>query len=126
MRETARPSQWRSGMSIRWHRFVAPFLLAISLAAAPGCVATTAKPAYTVQEPPPAARSEQPRERVGMVWINGRWENVGNKWVWREGRLTREKPGHVWVQGRWKQHGNHYQWHPGHWERAGVTVRDHR
>ena len=117
----------------------------------PGCVVRvrgTAR-AGVVYEQPPAPQVETYGTRVGHVWVRGRWNWNGNRWVWMPGHWERERAGYVWQDGRWEQRGNQWVWVEGQWGQqpggvvvsngtntvvvnnpsnnpGGVAVRDHR
>lgn len=82
---------------------------------------------------PPARRAENPGARAGYVWVTGRWNWKGNKWVWMAGHWERARTGYRWAPGRWQLRGGVYVWVEGSWQAApagggggGVVVRDHR
>jgi len=69
---------------------------------------------------PPAPRVVVAKPRphcVGAVWVAGRWNWNGKKYVWIDGRHVDPRPGFVWVDGHWAhdRHGWHYV--DGHWKR---------
>ena len=91
-----------------------------------------------VDSEPPPPRYEEVVVRPGFVWIQGRWNYEGGRWVWMNGRYERERAGYAWAPGRWEMRGNRHVWVEGEW-RAGaaparaevhgeghVEVRDHR
>src|ERR1051325_10958179 len=110
-------------------------LLATSrLAGAAGCVVRAR--AGVVAEPPPVAvvevEEEPPPPRVvvvtappGFIWVDGRWDRSGGRWMWIKGDYEREPVGYVWAPGRWERRGNRHVWIEGSW-RANAQVRDHR
>lgn len=91
-----------------------------------------------VDSEPPPPRYEEVVVRPGFVWVQGRWNYEGGRWVWMNGRYERERAGYMYAPGRWEQRGNRHVWVEGEW-RAGaaparaevhgeghVEVRDHR
>ena len=80
-----------------------------------------------VEEEPPPPRRVVVESRPGFIFIEGRWERRGGRWVWNDGRWERQRSGHIWVQGHWERRGNRHVWIEGEWRAGGDTViRDHR
>jgi WXXGXW repeat (2 copies) len=100
--------------------------LAASLAAlASGCVVRAhgqvgAPVAYVeVQEEPPPPRVVVYETRPGFIWVDGRWDRRGNRWVWRDGFWERNRNGQVWEQGRWERRGRGHVYVSGRWRASG-------
>ncbi len=97
---------------------------------APGCVVRAqVRPAYVVDQAPPAPQYETPAPRVGFLWVQGRWEWRANQWQWTRGHWVRARAGQNWEAGRWEQRGNRWHWIEGRWTASAggdVHVRDHR
>lgn len=92
-----------------------------------------------VEEAPPPPRVVVVDTRPGFVWIQGRWDRVGGRWMWRDGYWERERAGYLWEQGRWERRGRGHVWVEGRWRTGGAAsvggnpgrgngpqVRDHR
>ena len=79
-----------------------------------------------VDEEPPPPRTVVVETRPGYIWIEGRWDRVGGRWAWRDGRYERERAGSMWEAGRWERRGNRHVWVEGRWCAGGPVVRDHR
>jgi len=95
-----------------------------TLPAMTGCYATEG--AYIVDDEPPPAREEVVVSRPGYIWIHGRWEHPGNRWLWHGGYYERERPNAVYVEGRWERRGRGHAWVDGGWRaRNHVVVREH-
>jgi hypothetical protein len=99
-------------------------LLLALLGGTPACV-VRARPVYVVGVAPPAPRTHVVHPRRGLVWIEGHWESVGGRWVWRDGYWVRERAGYAWTPGVWVEVGGQWHWRPGRWNERG-RVRDHR
>ena len=82
-------------------------------------------PVYEVEEAPPPPVQETIVVRPGRVWIQGRHERIGNRWVWREGRYEAERRGQQWEAGRWERRGNRHVWVEGRWHAPTATVIVH-
>ncbi len=87
-----------------------------------------------VDSEPPPPQYEEVVVRPGFVFIQGRWNWEGGRWVWMNGHYERERAGYFWAPGRWEARGGRHVWVEGEW-RAGaaparaeghVEVRDHR
>ena len=79
------------------------------------------------EEPPPPRVVVVPASRPGFLWIQGRWEYNGGRYVWRDGYWERERAGYVWEQGRWDRRGRGHVWVEGRWRSGGGgNVRDNR
>jgi hypothetical protein len=93
-----------------------------------------------VQEAPPPPRYVTVAPRPGFIYIQGRWDRRGSRWVWRDGHYERQRAGYTWQQGRWERRGRGHVWVGGRWNAGGrarpavrhdrrhrgPTVRDHR
>ena len=86
-----------------------------------------------VEEEPPPPRAVVIEPRPGFLYIEGRWDRQGGRWVWLDGHYERERVGYVWAPGRWDRRGNRHVWVEGSWRAAGgggggggAVVRDHR
>jgi YXWGXW repeat-containing protein len=73
--------------------------------------------AVEVEAEPPPPVEVVTEVRPGFVYIQGRHEWVGGRWVWRKGYYERERVGHVYVQGHWDRRGRRHVWVEGHWQR---------
>lgn len=66
----------------------------------------------------------------GSIWIEGRWENTGGQYQWRQGywqtttttTTVTNAPAQRWVEGHWAQGANGMVWIEGHYEQAPVPV----
>lgn len=66
----------------------------------------------------------------GSIWVEGRWENTGGQYQWRQGYWQTTTttvyanapapaaPATTWVEGRWAQGANGWVWVEGHYEQA--------
>jgi hypothetical protein len=82
-----------------------------------------------VEEEPPPPRAVVVETRPGFLFIEGRWERRGGRWVWRDGYWERQRAGYVWLPGRWERRGRRHVWIEGSWRadaRGGAHIRDHR
>lgn len=52
------------------------------------------------------------------VWISGRWNWNGHKWVWQAGHWAKPRQGFVWISGHWNHDRNGWYYVSGHWKRA--------
>jgi len=96
-----------------------------------GGVYANTEPTYVeVEEEPPPPRVVVVDTRPGFIWVQGRWNRSGNRWVWFDGHWERERAGQVWEQGRWERRGRGHVWIGGRWRSHGggngPAVRDHR
>ena len=109
-------------------------LTATLLGTAGGCVVEArghvAAPApvavVEVEEEPPPPRAVVVETRPGFIFVQGRWERRGGRWVWNDGHWERERRGYVWEPGRWETRGRRHVWVEGSWRTSGTVVRDHR
>jgi hypothetical protein len=111
-------------------------LLATTLfGGAAGCVvrarATVPAPVAVVEvdEEPPPPRAVVVEPRPGFIYIEGRWDRSGGRWVWLDGHYERERVGYVWGPGRWDRRGNRHVWVEGSWRAGsggGTRVRERR
>jgi WXXGXW repeat (2 copies) len=68
----------------------------------------------------------------GSVWVEGRWENSGGQYQWRQGywqttttvytNAPSQPPATTWVEGRWAQGANGWVWVEGHYEQAPTPI----
>jgi len=88
-----------------------------------------------VEEEPPPPRVYVRDTRPGFVFIQGRWDRRGGRWVWRDGYWERQRAGSRWEDGRWERRGRGHVWVEGRWSadggvrnnnNGGGNVRDHR
>jgi len=57
-----------------------------------------------IASPAPRVVVAKPKPHcVGAVWVAGRWNWNGKKYVWIDGRYVDPRPGFVWVDGHWKR-----------------------
>jgi hypothetical protein len=70
-------------------------------------------------EPPPPRVVVMPAARPGFIWIEGRWDWRGGRWMWMDGRWERERVGYVWAPGRWERRGRGHVWVEGRWNGGG-------
>jgi hypothetical protein len=119
-------------------------LVLVLAAALGGCVVhgeARVRPVAVVEvdsaPPPPEPVYEQEVTIVqpGMIWIGGRYNWEGGRWVWARGHYERERAGYMWAPGRWDMRGGHRVWVEGEWRAGGAArvepahgpvVRDHR
>ncbi len=109
-------------MTYQWRRMMTSlgFLACVAMVA-PSCVVrgsaqVRTKPAYVVDESPPAPRYRKDvRSRDGYVWIRGRWTWQANSWVWVDGHWERDRKGYNYRDGRWEKRGNRWHWIEGSW-----------
>ena len=78
-------------MRPHWRRATIALALGTLIAAvgSSGCIvrARAGVTATVVDEDPPPPRRVVVRERAGHVWVQGRWEMRGGRWVWDEAAL---------------------------------------
>jgi hypothetical protein len=121
-------------MKINWRSMRNVFVVAglgVSVGlVAPSCVVRAqVRPAYVVDEAPPAPRYQNPAPREGYVWAQGKWEWRANKWTWASGHWVRARAGQTWEPGRWEQRGSRWHFVEGRWVAGAggnANVRDHR
>ena len=67
-----------------------------------------------------------PSAKKGALWVKGRWEYRGSRWVWRTGEWVKPRTGYVWFNGNWERHGGRWHWVEGHWrtERRATAERN--
>jgi hypothetical protein len=94
--------------------------------AAPACMSSGRGALYVTSASPPPPRYVEEPHRPGYVYIQGRWDNYNNGYVWREGYYVRERPGQVFVQGRWYADGGRWRWRDGYWDSRGYRERPYR
>lgn len=74
--------------------------------------------AITHAPPPPRLEVHKPpRPGTMHVWVDGRWDWNGTKWVWRAG--TWQQPPQrqkTWVPGHWSHTKAGHIYVPGHWK----------
>src|SRR5947207_15927101 len=95
-------------------------LLAATLLGGTGCVVrgragVVAEPpppvaVVEVEEEPPPPRVVVVTQRPGYLWVEGRWNRSGGRWIWLDGHYERERVGYVWAPGRWERRGNRHVW----------------
>ena len=84
------------------------------------------------EEPPPPQVVVVPAPRPGYIWIAGRWEWRGGRYMWANGYWETDRPGYVYEQGHWDRRGRGHVWVQGTWRSGGAVrndgpaVRDHR
>lgn len=104
-------------------QLVVPFsAVVLAVVAGSGCYAQTygsagystgyVGVAYSAPPPVTVETDVYYEDRPGYVYVNGRYNWYGNRWVWSNGYWETERPGHVYVQGYW--HGS--RWYDGRWE----------
>jgi hypothetical protein len=71
-----------------------------------------------VAPPPPRAEVMGEPPSPGMVWLDGYWDWVGDRYVWTAGHWEGRRPGHHWVAHQWVRQGDGWRMKPGHWERG--------
>lgn len=67
---------------------------------------------------PPSPRSERrPRKpKWNFVWVSGRWDWQGGKYVWVNGAWMAPPQGmHRWKPGKWEHQGKYWVWVEGEW-----------
>lgn len=112
-------------MKINWRRIATTLGFVSCLAmVAPACViraggAVRVRPVYVVDETPPRPRYERVTARPGYVWVQGRYEYRGSRWVWQPGYWVRGRAGYHWEHGQWVRRGNRWHWVEGRWVAAG-------
>lgn len=85
-----------------------------------------------VESDPPPPRVVHYESRPGFIYIDGRWNWRGGRWVWSDGYYERERAGYVYAPGRWERRGRGNVWVEGRWnshgghDRRNDNVRDHR
>jgi hypothetical protein len=107
-------------------RILSGLILAAALAVG-GCVVrgsggfyATGPDVVVVESDPPAPRVVVvPPARPGFIWIDGRWDWRGGRWVWLDGRWEHERVGYVWAPGRWERRGRGHVWVEGRWNNHG-------
>lgn len=66
----------------------------------------------------------------GSIWIEGRWENTGGQYQWRQGywqtstttTTVTNAPAQRWVEGHWAQGANGMVWIEGHYQAVPAPV----
>jgi hypothetical protein len=95
-----------------------------ALPAMTGCYATEG--VYVVEDEPPPLRAEIVTYQPGFIWIHGRWEHPGDRWVWRDGYYVRARHNAVYVDGHWERRGRGHVWVEGGWRpHSRVVIRNH-
>ena len=89
-------------------------LCGCTLAVTPAC-AVRVRPVVMVDMEPPADLNESAGTKSGYVWVKGKWEHRGGKWLWRVGRWERVRKGYAWRDGQWERRGSRWHWVDGHW-----------
>ena len=70
----------------------------------------------TVPPPPVRVETYGPAPGAGYVWINGYWGLRGNAYAWVPGYWGRPPHRRaVWVAPRWERVGGRYRFHEGRW-----------
>jgi len=77
----------------------------------------TATVEVEVDEEPPAPQVYVASVRPGFIYIDGRYERRGGRWVWREGYYERERSGYLWEPGHWERGHHGHVYREGHWRR---------
>jgi hypothetical protein len=106
----------------RWMRAAMGAVLVISLATA-GCVVVPDQRHYAggvvmVAPPPPRVEVIGEPPSPGLVWLDGYWNWVGDRYTWEPGHWEGHHPGHHWVAHQWVRQGDGWRMKPGHWERG--------
>jgi YXWGXW repeat-containing protein len=80
-----------------------------------------------VETAPPPARVVVVDPRPGYLWIDGRWDWSGGRWIWVDGYWDVARPGFAYVQGGWVRGPRGYVYRRGYWNRApaGAVVHDY-
>jgi hypothetical protein len=68
--------------------------------------------------PPPPREEPAPPPRRGMVWVAGRWDWNGRRYVWRKGHWMRARRGHRYVQDEWVERNGRWELRRGRWARG--------
>ena len=67
----------------------------------------------------------------GSIWVEGRWENTGGQYQWRQGywqtttvhtTTTTSAPAQQWVDGHWAQGANGMVWVEGHYQAVPAPI----
>ncbi len=109
-------------MKMNWRNALMGLSMAAGLLTiAPSCVVRArVSPVMVTDSAPPDAspRYERPAPRSGYVWIQGRYEYRGSRYVWTRGKWKRARSGQRWQAGRWEQRGRRWHWVRGSWARG--------
>lgn len=107
-------------------------VLAATLAAAFGSIATPATAAIIMGVAPPPPRAEvTPLPRDGHVWVAGHWELQNRQHHWVTGTWMRERRGYHYNQPAWVERDGRWYMERGRWGRGdrdadGVPNRQDR
>ncbi|KAA3657386.1 MAG: hypothetical protein DWQ10_13385 [Calditrichaeota bacterium] len=59
----------------------------------------------------------KPRKpHTNSVWVSGRWQWNGRKYVWHKGHWVSPRKGFVWIDGHWVKNRKGWYWIGGHWK----------
>lgn len=118
---------------MNWRNLLLVAGIGLGMGAAPSCVIRAqARPAFVVDQAPPAAQYETRPARSGHVWVKGKWEWRHNRWKWKRGHYVRIRAGHRYEDGRWEQRANRWHWVEGRWiagsnrQEPNTGFTDHR
>jgi len=67
---------------------------------------------------PPSPRSERrpKKPKWNFIWVSGRWDWQGGKYVWVNGAWMAPPQGmHRWKPGKWEHQSNYWVWVEGEW-----------
>jgi len=70
---------------------------------------------------PPEKNHIQTLQKRSLIWIEGQWETINNKYQWKSGHWTNKKSGHVYVNGRWNKSNKGWQWEDGYWKKIDIN-----
>lgn len=94
-------------------------IVAATLAASIGGIATSANAATYVRIAPPPPRSEAvPPPRAGYVWVGGHWDWRNNRHQWVTGNWLRERRGYRYNQPAWMERDGRWRMERGNWRRG--------
>ncbi|HXY59083.1 MAG TPA: hypothetical protein VEH76_10935 [Methylocystis sp.] len=113
---------------------LAPFGLALLLAAAASSAALAQGVVVERAMPAPIVEIVPAPPRVGVAWVPGHWVWRGAGWLWVAGHYVegavpampaaivetqppRPSPEHFWVRGHWGWDEHRWSWRPGVWVR---------
>ncbi len=94
-------------------------LVAATLAASIGSIATPASAVVYIRVAPPEPRAEiAPEPRRNRTWVAGHWEWRGKRHHWVEGHWIRDRSGHRYNQPQWVESNGRWHMKQGSWSRG--------
>lgn len=80
-------------------------------------------PGLIQMAPPPPRYEAAPRLLANQVWVPGRWNWIGNQYVWQRGHSERARTDYVYAPGRWVPADGGWRWSDEKWSKKSQHAR---